>query len=69
MALFSMFSIFLSEVVFQESDVEALCLDCALETSSDGTGKGLVSSKQTDIKKPSKECQKYYRLDSSRIER
>lgn len=69
MAIFSMFSIFLSEVVFQESDVEALCLDCALETSSDGTGKGLVSSKQTDIKKPSKEYQKYYRLDSSRIER
>ncbi|KAL6538253.1 hypothetical protein OROGR_012241 [Orobanche gracilis] len=53
----------------KESDVEALCVDCALETSSAGTGKGLVSSKQAVINKTSKENQKYYEFDSSRIER
>lgn len=55
--------------MFQESDVEALSDDCALETSHDVAGKGLVSSKQKVINQASKEYRKYYQLDSSRIER
>ncbi|XP_057789606.1 SAC3 family protein C isoform X2 [Salvia miltiorrhiza] len=56
-------------LMMKESDVEALSVDCALETSNDGTGKGLVSSKQAVINKTSKEHHKYYELVSSRIER
>ncbi|XP_042014187.1 SAC3 family protein C-like isoform X1 [Salvia splendens] len=55
-------------LLMKESDVEALSIDCDLETSDVGTGKGLVSSKQAVINKTSKEY-KYYELDSSRIER
>ncbi|XP_042051698.1 SAC3 family protein C-like [Salvia splendens] len=56
-------------LMMKESDVEALSVDCALETSDVGTGKGLVSSKQAVINKTSKEYKKYYELDSSRIRR
>ncbi|KAL1545021.1 SAC3 family protein C-like [Salvia divinorum] len=56
-------------LMMKESDVEAFSVDCALETSDDGTGKGLVSTKQAVINKTSKEHNKYYELDSSRIER
>ncbi|KAL0375606.1 UNVERIFIED_CONTAM: SAC3 family protein C [Sesamum calycinum] len=52
----------------EESDVESLCTDCALETSSDGTGKGLLPTKQSVITKSAGGLQKYYPLESQRIE-
>ncbi|KAI3448751.1 hypothetical protein Pfo_005416 [Paulownia fortunei] len=39
-------------LMMKESDVESLCIDCAFEISSDGTGKGLISTKQSVISKP-----------------
>ncbi|KAL0289630.1 UNVERIFIED_CONTAM: SAC3 family protein C, partial [Sesamum angustifolium] len=54
--------------VKKESDVESLCTDCALETSSDGTGKGLLPTKQSVITKSAGGLQKYYPLESQRIE-
>ncbi|KAG8363745.1 hypothetical protein BUALT_Bualt19G0054200 [Buddleja alternifolia] len=56
-------------LMMKESDVESLCVDCAFETSIDGTGKGLLSTKQSVISKPTRAAQKYYQVDSERIER
>ncbi|KAK6143264.1 hypothetical protein DH2020_023612 [Rehmannia glutinosa] len=53
----------------QESEVESLCIDCGLEISSDETGKGHISTKQSVISKPSRGSQKYYPIHSERIER
>ncbi|KAL0387717.1 UNVERIFIED_CONTAM: hypothetical protein Sradi_2653500, partial [Sesamum radiatum] len=55
-------------LMMKESDVESLCTDCALETSSDGTGKGLLPTKQSVITKSAGGLQKYYPLESQRIE-
>ncbi|PIN10802.1 hypothetical protein CDL12_16601 [Handroanthus impetiginosus] len=56
-------------LMMKESDVESLCIDCALEISSDGTEKGLLSNKQSVMSKPPRGLQKYYPMDSERIER
>ncbi|KAK4424799.1 SAC3 family protein C [Sesamum alatum] len=56
-------------LMMKESEVESLCIDCALETSSDGTGKGLLATKQSVIMKSSGGFQKYYPMESERIER
>ncbi|XP_051123909.1 SAC3 family protein C [Andrographis paniculata] len=56
-------------LMMKESDVESLCTDCALELANDGIGKGLVSTKQSTMSKPSGGFQKYYPMDSERLER
>ncbi|KAL7126276.1 hypothetical protein ABFS83_14G175500 [Erythranthe nasuta] len=57
-------------LMMKESEVENLCTDCALETSSDGaTGKGLVSTKQLIVNKSSSGPHKYYPMDSERVQR
>ncbi|KAL7083788.1 hypothetical protein ACP275_14G184100 [Erythranthe tilingii] len=57
-------------LMMKESEVENLCIDCALETSSDGaTGKGLVSTKQLVVNKSSSGPHKYYPMNSERVHR
>ncbi|KAL8555215.1 hypothetical protein ACS0TY_003139 [Phlomoides rotata] len=56
-------------LMMKESDIETLCIDCALEITSDETGKGLISTKQSVLTKSSRGYQKYFPIDSERIER
>ncbi|KAL8028721.1 hypothetical protein ABFX02_14G179100 [Erythranthe guttata] len=57
-------------LMMEESEVENLCTDCALETSSDGaTGKGLMSTKQLVVNKSSSGPHKYYPMNSERVHR
>ncbi|KAL3814728.1 hypothetical protein ACJIZ3_015996 [Penstemon smallii] len=57
-------------LMMKESDTESLCVDCGFEISTDdGSEKGLVSTKQSVICKPTKGVQKYYPLVSAKIER
>lgn len=53
----------------QESDVESLCLQCGLEISTSGTEKGLSFTKPSLTHKPARDFEKYYPMDSERIER
>lgn len=56
-------------LMMKEQDIETLCIDCALEITSDEIGKGLISNKQSVLTKSSRGYQKYFPIDSERIER
>ncbi|KAL2511698.1 SAC3/GANP/Nin1/mts3/eIF-3 p25 family [Abeliophyllum distichum] len=56
-------------LMMQESDLESLCIDCGLQTSTDGIGKVLLSTKLTDTCNPKRGYHKYYELVSERLER
>ncbi|CAA3001082.1 Hypothetical predicted protein [Olea europaea subsp. europaea] len=56
-------------LMMQESDLESLCVDCGLQTSSDGIGKVLLSTKLTSSCNPKRGYQKYCELVSERLER
>lgn len=56
-------------LMMQESDLESLCVDCGLQTSSDGIGKVLLSTKLTSMCNPKRGYRKYCELVSERLER
>lgn len=56
-------------LMMKESDVESLCLQCGLEISTSGTEKGLSCTKPSVTHKPARGFDKYYPMDSERIER
>ncbi|XP_075520492.1 SAC3 family protein C [Primulina tabacum] len=56
-------------LMMKESDVESLCLQCGLEISTSETEKGLSCAKPSVTHKPARGFEKYYPMNSERIER
>ncbi|KZV39953.1 hypothetical protein F511_11333 [Dorcoceras hygrometricum] len=56
-------------LMMKESDVESLCIRCGLEISTSGTEKGLSCTKPSDTHKLTRGFEKFYPVDSERIDR
>ncbi|KAG9129339.1 hypothetical protein Leryth_016633 [Lithospermum erythrorhizon] len=54
-------------LLIKESELQSLCRDCGLSTSSDEVGNSVLPSKQTTFSYPKREAQRYYPLDSERF--
>ncbi|KAM7459870.1 hypothetical protein LguiA_036143 [Lonicera macranthoides] len=56
-------------LLMKESDVESLCRDCGLQTSTDEVGKKFLPTKQTSFCHPKGGFKNCYLFDSARLER
>lgn len=54
-------------LLMKESELQALCRDCGLQTSSDAIGNLLLPSKQTTFSHPKREARHHYPLDLERL--